>query len=67
MNRALIHGTQNDPLDYSIEAALPGVHSRLVANCDEIVAMRTDFAEFRDEQNKKLDDIEGLQMNELWH
>ena len=59
MNRALIHGTQNDPLDHSIEAALPGVHSRLVANRDEIVAMRTDLAEFRDEQNKKLDDIQG--------
>ena len=59
MSLALSQGKEKDPLDHSIEAALPGVHLRLVAVCDKIVAMQTDLSDFREEQKKKLDKIDA--------
>lgn len=39
MEAALHHGEQNNPLDHSIEAVLPGVHARMAATASEVAAV----------------------------
>ena len=46
----LEHSNDNNPIDHSLEAVLPGVHTRLAAQTNEITTMRTQLNQLQQNQ-----------------